>query len=369
MKAGRPILELVEEVERIHDSAADYVADTRETRLFTEDGVSRLLVDSPSVRDDDDYPTQGFEINDHAHGQIAGRLEIPRKFYDRLRGEYPALLDATTTSILHQEPARRKLRTVDGRLRAFLSDRYRPLDNYDLLAAILPVLRDFPSGAEYKSCELTESRMYLQIVLPLITAEPKVGDVHQAMLVIKNSEVGEGALAVELGTYKLTCLNGMIVPNAGLRKYHSGRRAAEEEDAYRIYRDETLALDDQAFFAKVSDMVRAAADETKFQAIVAQLGRLGESEIEGDPIQAVEKLAKKLDLSDGERGGVLRHLVSEGDLSAYGLLNAVTREASDAESYDRAIELETAGGSLLALPERELATILRAGIAPEAVSV
>ena len=38
------------------------------------------------------------------------------------------------------------VRTLDGNARAFLSDRYRRLDNYDLLAHVLPMLRELPDA-------------------------------------------------------------------------------------------------------------------------------------------------------------------------------------------------------------------------------
>jgi hypothetical protein len=40
-------------------------------------------------------------------------------------------------------------------------------------------------------------------------------------------------------------------------------------------------------------------------------------------------------LSENESGLVLNHLIHSGDLSKFGMLNAVTRTAEDIESYDR----------------------------------
>jgi hypothetical protein len=47
---------------------------------------------------------------------------------------------------------------------------------------------------------------------------------------------------------------------------------------------------------------------------------------------------------------VLRALVEGGDLSMWGLANAVTSLAADAPTYDRSTELESIGGQMLALP-------------------
>jgi hypothetical protein len=58
-------------------------------------------------------------------------------------------------------------------------------------------------------------------------------------------------------------------------------------------------------------------------------------------------------LNESERAGVLRHLIVAGDLSAYGLVNAVTHYSQDVEDYDRATEFEALGGKLIELSSRE----------------
>ena len=55
------------------------------------------------------------------------------------------------------------VRTLDGEARAFLSERFRPMDNHDLAEAVLPVFRD--AGASVESCEITPSRMYIKGVV------------------------------------------------------------------------------------------------------------------------------------------------------------------------------------------------------------
>jgi hypothetical protein len=64
-------------------------------------------------------------------------------------------------------------------------------------------------------------------------------------------------------------------------------------------------------------------------------------------------------LTEGDKSSVLRHRLRGGDLSAWGLANAVTRTAEDASDYGRATELEAAGGRVIELPPsdwRALAT-------------
>ena len=65
--------------------------------------------------------------------------------------------------------------------------------------------------------------------------------------------------------------------------------------------------------------------------------------------------ATSLNLTEKEGAAVLRHLVDNTDrpggidLTQYGLMNAITRTAQDAETYDRATELEKIGGSVIGM--------------------
>jgi transcriptional regulator of NAD metabolism len=78
-----------------------------------------------------------------------------------------------------------------------------------------------------------------------------------------------------------------------------------------------------------------------------------EHRIEGDVTKAIEVLSNRLSLTNDEQSSVLKHLIEGGDLTHYGLINAVTRTAEDAKSYDRATELEMAGAIVLDLNPTE----------------
>jgi hypothetical protein len=75
--------------------------------------------------------------------------------------------------------------------------------------------------------------------------------------------------------------------------------------------------------------------------------------LSGDPVKAVEVLANRYTLNDSERAGILRHLIVEGEMSAYGLVNAVTHYSQDVEDYDRATDFEALGGKLIELAPSE----------------
>jgi hypothetical protein len=135
-----------------------------------------------------------------------------------------------------------------------------------------------------------------------------------------------------------------------LNAYHVGSVLKPGAD-YRVLSEQTRRLDDEAFLSAVTDVIRAAVDETKFNAIVQQLKLAAETPAIETPKKSVERLAKSFSLTEGEQESVLKHLAEGGDLTKYGALNAVTRASQDVESYDRASELEQVGGQILAMSD------------------
>jgi hypothetical protein len=184
----------------------------------------------------------------------------------------------------------------------------------------------------------------------------------RAGVVVSNSEVGQGSLRVEALDFRLVCLNGMI-REAAVRKAHLGRGSRGQdaiEDAREYFRLETQQADDRAFFLKVQDATAAMFDAARFAKRIEQYQAAGEKQIEADPVKAVEVTAKRFGFNEGERSSILTHLIRGGDMSNWGLANAVTRAAQDVESYDRATELEAAGGDIVELPAAEWKVIAAA---------
>ena len=83
---------------------------------------------------------------------------------------------------------------------------------------------------------------------------------------------------------------------------------------------------------------------------VNKLREAKEIPLKHQPVKEVELLAYKFQLTENERGDILRQLFMQADSSRYGLINAVTAASKIAKSYDRATELERIGGEILALP-------------------
>jgi len=197
---------------------------------------------------------------------------------------------------------------------------------------------DSMEGIEVMSCEVTESRLYLKVVNHRLEMAC-VGDRVQAGVMISNSEVGLGAVAVQPLVYTLACTNGMVVNSLGERKTHVGRAAKDIED-FGIISDETMEAEDKAFTLKLRDITMSAIDVARFGLIVGQLEESAGAKITGRIQDVVEVTGKEYGLGMAEQDGVLKYLIEGGDLSLYGLSNAVTRMSQDVESYDRTTALE-----------------------------
>jgi len=344
MLKGLSLVELAKKIEANRELKRDFIAPTDKMKMEVQDDNTVVL----------SLQRQGtFPLLPLAHEQVAARLDIPRKYYDRMRADAPALLATNVNTWFKRNPEKRMVRTLAGDTRAFLSNRYNRIENEEIAEVALPILHQIPD-VKIVSSEVTDRRLYIQAVAPRLQGEVKKGDVVQAGVVISNSEVGAGAVSVARMNYRLVCLNGMILPDK-FRAYHTGRQI---EDTEALWKDDTRRADDRAILLKVRDMVQACVDAAEFAKTLDRMRGLTDKVIKGDPADSIEVLCQKVGANEKEKGGILRALIEGGDLSAWGMINAVTAQAHTSKDYDRAVELESAGGQLLELPASDWKRIL-----------
>lgn len=156
MKSGVSLQQMLTEVKRQSESKEDYLIAPNRLRMESY-GKEMFLHLS------DDSGTELIEpmtITGIAHRQIGTHLRIPAAYYDRMREERPDLLAYNANTWFKQENSQRMLRTLDGSARAYLSNRYRRIDNIDIAGVTLPILGGLPD-IRFESCQITESRMYI----------------------------------------------------------------------------------------------------------------------------------------------------------------------------------------------------------------
>lgn len=354
MIAGTSIETVLQGILHTKEQKRDYIADTRALE-FTEGGLLRFSL-SGDQRGESMISQKEYRPTALCLAQIGERLNIPAKYVQRMASEAPELLAKNFNHWFANRPEKRMLRALENGsnvARAFLSNAYRPLENIDIAAHVLPKLQ--AAGCQIKSSAVTDTRLYIQAIIPrLEKTVAKVGDVVQSGVVISNSEVGCGSLWIEHMIYTLRCTNGMIGENV-VKQAHVGKRThgdIDSDSAREYFTDATRAADDRAFWLKVSDLVGYALSPQMFDAAVAKLDKTAGVEIE-KPAEVIEVMSEKFDWQDKEAEAVLNHFIKGGRSTQYGLLNAITRTAEDLEDYDRAVEFERMGGKVMLLPASE----------------
>lgn len=343
MKTGLTIQQMAQELLRQSKAKQDYLVNTGSLSLSVTSDAPQLRVTENGL--DKIAP---LDIRQTAHRQLGTYLGIPQKYYELMRTDAPELLAYNANYWFSQKNELRTLRTMDGCARAFLSNRYRRIDNLDIANVTLPVIGELPE-ARFVSTQITEDFMYIKVVNPRLQADVVPGDVVQAGVIISNSETGLGSVTIQPLIYRLVCSNGMVINDAKTRRNHVGRAATSEED-FSIYSNETLLADDHAFVLKIKDTVRAAISEARFAQAVSRMRESTEAMLDTKQLPAIVKLASSsFGITEDESNGVLEHLITGGDFSLYGLANAVTRFSQDVESYDRATKLEEIGYSVMTM--------------------
>lgn len=348
MNKGLSLTELAQKVETQTASAQDYVAPTSNLDMVIvgEGETSNVALH---------LENQGFyDIQEQAHNQIASKLQIPTRYYNKMLAQSPELLVENTNHWLAESKTKSMIRTRDGEARAILSDRYRRIDNDTILMASLQAM-ETQKQAVLLSSEVTDRKMYMKVLFPELEAEIKKGDIVRPGVVISNSEVGAGALNVQGFFYRDYCTNGCVFGRNDIFSYkrtHLGGRLIEGAD-YKIISDEAIENDNEAMMLSVRDTMGALSDERFLVEMAGKLRQAADTTAMINPERGIEILAREVGLSDKERQQALINLIQDRDYTKWGALNAVTKLANDVPSYDRASELENIGTKILEINPRQ----------------
>lgn len=373
------------------------------SRLRYQDG--QLHVVGGALRFTDDGATECDAVLDpqpRFDDGVSDRLGIPRQYLRKLRdsgqsftqydadGDDPfrgSLLDANVNGWLQADPNRkflvRAFRTDDpdsvGIARALLSDRYDlGLDNYDGLLAVLDGIRQADVDCEIVSASLTENAMRVRVAAPSVTAlapnwlgnyrSPFAGSGHGqrglrdegqgfvrdaggndlpvvfAGFEFRNSETGGGAFVIVPRITCRICDNGATVTKDAMREVHLGGRL--DEGVVRWNAD-TQHKAIELVTAKARDAVQAFLSPEYVQGVVDGIEQTAGVPVV-DAVATIERVAKVHAFTDTESASILDSFIKSGDLTAGGVMNAVTAAAQGVDNPDRQADLEDAALAVLA---------------------
>jgi len=305
------------------------------------------------IRDQDTDFFQSANITDWTHQQIAESLGIPVAYYRRMMSESMPLLNTNVNHWLQSEPKDRMVRLickdkVHVYARAWLSPRYRRLDNWDVLDTVLPVFNDH--HMEIVSCNVSESFMHIKALFFDLAADlGEVGDTVRAGIAIRNSEIGKSRLVIAPLMERLVCKNGMVFDDFATKQVHLGKRIERDDPIAELYTDETLNADDHAFWLKVRDTVKAALTPERFVELVNQVKATKEVPIPVRGLEGVRNITRKIGVNKDGQESILDRLINKEGLSQFGLAQAISAEANVHDDYDAASQLEVEAGRLLTM--------------------
>lgn len=398
-----------------HARKVDVVAPA--TAIRSEGGVWVVSGTEPVLSADGvDEGDGSYRPTEVADEGMASKLNVPVGYLKRLRSERPDLYDANVNGWLHGHtpsvhavidspeathgyelpgaPADprsflvRCFRGDDGTgvARAFLSDRYRMIDNLDTLTAALDGVRQAGAEVTIDGCDLTDRRMMVRVVAPGIAAyapdllagyrspfggqhvggswtpervaaasrgegqgiAPGSEPVVFAGFVITNSETGGGAFTITPRLVVKVCNNGLTITADALRSVHLG---GKQDEGIVRWSDDTQRKTLELVTARARDAVATFLDVEYVRGKVAEITEQAAAPV-SKPEETVRHVAKKLRFGDDAADAILSHFIAGGQVTAGGVMQAVTSYAATVDDADTAADLEASALDALALAAR-----------------
>ncbi len=370
MKAGMSLEALLTEVQRQNSVKRDFTTSTEDNVRMVEcedlpHGVAVVMLKDGAAE------LERFAVSEHAHKQIAARLNIPSRYYLRLLADHRDLVVHQVNALFEREPAARLFRTLDGTLRAFLSDRYLRLDNQDVLEQTLPAIVKGELETKLLSTNVGENKMHMKVLFTgdelahEVTSRTKDGSprIIRPGFRMSNSETGSGTLAIEGFFFDGYCLNGCVfgkIDAFSFKRTHLGGRLIEGAD-FQVISDESRELEDKAIISQVSDVMKSMANPEFAQKMVDRLKATTETGDVRSPVNAVDLAIKELDLREDEKESILTTFIEDRDYSQWGLASAITQVANqEVTSYERSCELENVGATVIDLNQSQWTRFIEA---------
>ncbi|MEU4898583.1 DUF932 domain-containing protein [Streptomyces sp. NPDC021722] len=297
-----------------------------------------------------------YRPNAVADEGIAAKLNIPLPYLRRMRAEAPDLYDLNVRGWLEREPERkfllRAFRGAPGTLRAFLSDSYRVIDHLDVLAAALEGVEEARHPVKVLGADLTDRRMVVRVESEAVKVmarellkgyrSPFTGQsgddlpVVSAGFVLANSEVGSGRYTITPQIVVQVCTNGLTITKDALGRTHLG---AKLDEGVIRYSEETQRRKLSLITSQTRDAVAMFMDHAYVEQKLTEIEREAGRKIE-KPAETIEYISKRLRFSDSVRESIFDHFTAGGQVTAGGVMQAVTATAQTLSDGDAAYELQ-----------------------------
>lgn len=326
-------------MEQVKRDSKDLIAPQSEIEALVEPGTQAVRL---RVGQED------YGINRWGMQQIANKTGIPFKYVEAMRqaGMSDLIAHNINEWLKKDTEDKRLIRTTGGTVRAYLSSRYKIIDNYDL--ALVTLSEAKIAGAVFDTANITETNLYLR-ALNVSREITIAGDKYFAGVHIRNSEVGASSISISPFLWRAICANGMLYTKA-MRQVHLG---AEHENG--LLAAETIVKEAEVIFLKSRDLVRASLAEDMTAKFAEDLNKAFGVKV-ADPAQAIQTVTNHFELGKNVQAELLKTLMAdttqttEQKNSAYGIINAITALAHTKDA-DTGYELQRVAGDIICEPE------------------
>ena len=354
MRTGHSISEMVTIANEMDEVKEDFIVNKDDLNFKVDvDLEENLIVPKMEIMGNE------YGLDDNFTNQLCNKLHLPVKYYDYLLEEDRSLLEKNVNELLDKREGNHNLiRTMNGNARAFLSTSYKCMDHSEGLEVVLPALCQHLEIDNFKECYISENKMTVTASIPLKTFEPNVGDICEFGIEISNSEIGTNQLMIAPFLYRLVCTNGMRVRDrafgmVGIR--HKGIDLVADDISSRKFLKEEHVIQQgkEQWLVTVEDKVDGFFNGETIEYLGEVITKSASSASVKDPDKAVVRLGKEYGISDKEQQEIGIHFNNDKDLTRWGLANAITRYAQDANTSDRTEELEQIGWNLTKLNDTD----------------
>jgi hypothetical protein len=305
-----------------------------------------------------------FNITEPCHAQIADKLGIATKYYDRMRTEAVDMLDYNVSEWLKRKPANYFLRTFKseseeeyGIARAFLSDRFKVIDHLDILITALDAIKQSNKRVTIETADLTDKKMYVRFMAPdIVKAVPELLKNYKVPngskddggfgvcsgFILSNSETGHATFTIAPRLTVLACRNGMIFHKDKLAEKHLGSKM---DVGNIVWSEKTKQKELELIQLQVTDAVNTYLSNDYLGNILTELSMKGSKELQ-HPLDTIQNISLSLGFSDDRKNELLGYFVHGSDITGFGAIQSLTYLAQDVQS-DLRYDLETASVNII----------------------
>lgn len=298
-----------------------------------------------------EFDNQSFHLHENALGQLSDKYNIPRAYLRYLltnewgRKLLENILKEHTGNV---KQTRMLFRTVNGEIRAVLSDKYRRLNSAEIYRKFIG--ESAKAEAYIYEAAYMPTKSYISTIIPQVVSIETTnnGMVHSVFGArLSNSDFGDGALALRAFQMNVICLNGMVGETM-LKQIHLGKALPDNIN----FSDRTYRLDTETTSSMIEDIMREVLSVERIKTSMQNIQEASQKIID-IPTELI-KLPKIGMLKEEVTNVEAKLLINNYNDGLYGaptmwkLSQAITAVANEV-STSRKMELSELSGKLIKL--------------------